>query len=97
MKTTSLSVASKKHICNQINPLKSEDTSAFDPTELTGAKEGSSPSSETTSMLFREKVDNWQDDHTLNLINKPEDQITFYSRRWCTTSTPYNVYNRDDK
>ena len=30
MKTTS--VASKKHICNQNNPLKSEDTSAFDPT-----------------------------------------------------------------
>jgi len=53
MKTTSLSVASKKHICNQINPLKSEDTSAFDPTELAGAKEESSPWSETTSMLFR--------------------------------------------
>jgi len=53
MKTTSLSVAYKKHIYNQNNHLKSEDTSAFDPTELAGAKEGSSPWSETTSMLFR--------------------------------------------
>ena len=35
------------------NPLKSEDTSAFDPTELAGATEGFSPCSETTSMLFR--------------------------------------------
>ena len=34
------------------NPLTSEDTSAFDPTELSGAKEGSSPWSETTSILF---------------------------------------------
>ena len=53
MKTTSLSVAYKKHIYNQKNHLKSEDTSAFDPTELAGAKEGSSPWSETTLMLFR--------------------------------------------
>ena len=42
MKTTSLSVAYKKHIYNQNNPLKLEDTSAFDPTELAGAKEGAS-------------------------------------------------------
>ena len=35
-----------------------------------------------------EEVENWQDDHKLNLINKPEDQPTFYSRRWRTTSTP---------
>ena len=26
-----------------------------------------------------EEVENWQDDHRLNLINKPEDQPTFYS------------------
>jgi len=25
-----------------------------------------------------EEVENWQDDHKLNLINKPEDQPTFY-------------------
>ena len=43
MKTTSLYVAYKKHIYNQINHLKSEDTSAFDPTELAEAKEGSYP------------------------------------------------------
>ena len=29
-----------------------------------------------------EEVENWQDDHKLNLINKPEDQPIFYSRRW---------------
>ena len=49
----SLSVAYKKHIYNQKTPLKSEDTSVFDQTELAGAKEGSSPWSETTLMLFR--------------------------------------------
>ena len=27
-----------------------------------------------------EEVENWQDDHNLNLINKPEDQPTYYSR-----------------
>ena len=35
-----------------------------------------------------EEVENWQDDHRLNLINKPEDHPTFNSRRRRTTSTP---------
>ena len=43
-----------------------------------------------------EEVENWQDDHKLNLINKPEDQPTFYSRRWRTTSTPELAFCTDD-
>ena len=43
-----------------------------------------------------EEVENWQDDHRLNLINKPEDQPTFYSRRWRTTSTPDLPFCTDD-
>ena len=35
-----------------------------------------------------EEVETWQDDHNLLLINEPEDQPTFYSRRWQSTSTP---------
>ncbi|XP_053381999.1 uncharacterized protein LOC128549389 [Mercenaria mercenaria] len=35
-----------------------------------------------------EEVESWQDDHNLLLINNPDDQDTFYSRRWHTTSTP---------
>ena len=41
------------------------------------------------------EVENWQDDHRLNLINKHEDQPTFYSRRWRTTSTPDLVFCTD--
>ena len=43
-----------------------------------------------------EEVENWQDDHKLNLINKPEDQPTFYSRHWRTTSTPDLAFCTDD-
>ena len=32
----------------------------------------------------------------MNLINKPEDQPTFYSRRWRTTSTPDLAFCTDD-
>ena len=35
-------------------------------------------------------------DHKLNLINKPEYQPTFYSRRWYTTSTPDLAFCIDD-
>ena len=35
-----------------------------------------------------EKLENWQDENHLFLINSPSDQPTFYSRRWHTTSTP---------
>ena len=42
------------------------------------------------------EVENWQDDHKLYLINKPEDQPTFYSRRWRTTSTPDIAFCTDD-
>jgi len=35
-----------------------------------------------------EEVETWQDDHNLLLINDPEDQPTFYSRRWHSNSTP---------
>ena len=43
-----------------------------------------------------EEVENWQDDHKLNLIDKPEDQQTFYSRQWRTTSTPDLAFCTDD-
>ena len=42
------------------------------------------------------EVENWQDDHKLNLINKLEDQPTFYSIRWRTTSTPDLAFCTDD-
>ena len=42
------------------------------------------------------EVENWQDDHRLNLINKHEDQPAFYSRRWRTTSTPDLAFCTDD-
>jgi len=48
----------------------------------------------------REEAENWQDDHKLHLINKPEDQPTFYSRRWRTTSTSnlaFCTYDIDGK
>jgi endonuclease/exonuclease/phosphatase family metal-dependent hydrolase len=35
-----------------------------------------------------DEVGTWQDEHNLILINDPDDQPTFYSRRWHTTSTP---------
>ena len=35
-----------------------------------------------------EEMEEWQDDNNLNLINKPKDSPTFYSRCWHTTSTP---------
>ena len=41
-----------------------------------------------------EEVENWQDDQKLNLINKPEDQPTFYSRRWRTTSCILHIRHR---
>ena len=43
-----------------------------------------------------EEVENWQDDHKLNLINKPENQPTFYSSRWRTTSTPDIAFYTED-
>ena len=43
-----------------------------------------------------EEIENWQDDHRLNLINEPEYQPTFYSRRWRTTSTPDLAFCTDD-
>ena len=48
-------------------PLTSEDTSVFDPTELAGTKEGSSPWSETASMLFRPQ-------HTWMTPSSPNDK-----------------------
>lgn len=35
-----------------------------------------------------DEVEDWEIDYNLHLINKPEDKPSFYSRRWCNTSTP---------
>ncbi|GFR91032.1 RNA-directed DNA polymerase from mobile element jockey-like [Elysia marginata] len=43
-----------------------------------------------------EEVENWQIDQNLQLLNDPEDQDTFYSRRWRTTSTPDLGFATDD-
>lgn len=43
-----------------------------------------------------EQVEDWQDEHRLTLLNKPEDPPTFYSRRWHTTSTPDLAFCTDD-
>jgi hypothetical protein len=42
-------------------------------------------------------VETWQDDNKLILINKPDDQQTFYSRRWNTTTTPDLAFCTDDQ
>ncbi|GFS27138.1 hypothetical protein ElyMa_005239700 [Elysia marginata] len=42
-----------------------------------------------------EEVENWQIDQNLQLLNDPEDQDTFYSRRW-RTSTPDLGFATDD-
>jgi len=43
-----------------------------------------------------DEVETWQDDGKLILINKPDDQPTFYSRRWHTTTTPDLAFCSDD-
>ena len=43
-----------------------------------------------------EEVENWQKDWNLQLLNDPDDQDIFYSRRWRTTSTPYLGFATDD-
>ncbi|GFS14067.1 RNA-directed DNA polymerase from mobile element jockey [Elysia marginata] len=43
-----------------------------------------------------EEVENWQIDQTLQLLNDLEDQDTFYTRRWRTTSTPDLDFATDD-
>ncbi|GFS06344.1 hypothetical protein ElyMa_001220600 [Elysia marginata] len=42
-----------------------------------------------------EEVEDWQIDQNLQLLNDPEDQDTFYSRRW-RTSTPDLGFATDD-
>ena len=58
-----------------------------------------------------EEVENWQDDHKLNLINKPEDQPALKTRHYASLRAQWsphpshswskpplcNLYNRDDK
>ena len=43
-----------------------------------------------------EEVENWQIDWNLQLLNDPDDQDTFYSRRWRTTKTPDLGFATDD-
>jgi ribonuclease HI len=43
-----------------------------------------------------EEVEDWQDDHHLQLVNSPHDTPTFYSRRWKSTSTPDLAFCTDD-
>ena len=43
-----------------------------------------------------EEVENWQIDWNLQLLNDPDDQDTFFSRRWRTTSTPDLGFATDD-
>ena len=43
-----------------------------------------------------EKVENWQVDAKLVLLNHPDDPSTFYSRRWKTTTTPDLAFATDD-
>ena len=42
------------------------------------------------------EVEDWQDDHSLILINDPYDPPTFYSRRWRTTTTPDLAFCTED-
>ena len=43
-----------------------------------------------------EEVENWQIDWNLQLLNDPDDQDFFYSRRWRTTTTPDLGFATDD-
>ena len=43
-----------------------------------------------------EEVEDWQIDNKIALLNDPEDHPTFYSRRWCTTSSPDLAFATDD-
>lgn len=43
-----------------------------------------------------EEVEDWQIDAKVALLNDPDDQATFYSRRWCTTTTPDLAFATDD-
>ena len=43
-----------------------------------------------------EDVEEWQDEHSLILVNDPTDQHTFYSRRWHSESTPDLAFCTDD-
>lgn len=43
-----------------------------------------------------EEVEDWQIDAKMVLLNDPDDQATFYSRRWCSSSTPDLAFATDD-
>ncbi|BFZ08560.1 hypothetical protein BsWGS_11599 [Bradybaena similaris] len=43
-----------------------------------------------------EKLEEWQDENRLILINRPSDPPTFYSRTWHTTSTPDLAFHSPD-
>lgn len=43
-----------------------------------------------------EEVEDWEIDENLHLINQEDDDPTFYSRRWMTTTTPDLAFATDD-
>ena len=43
-----------------------------------------------------EEVEDWEIDNHLHLINEVDDEPTFYSRRWMTTSTPDLAFATND-
>ena len=43
-----------------------------------------------------EDVEDWEIDTNLHLLNKEDDEPTFYSRRWNTTSTPDLAFSTDN-
>jgi hypothetical protein len=43
-----------------------------------------------------DEVENWDIDNNLHLINKAEDEPSFYSRSWKTTSPPYLAFCTED-
>ena len=46
--------------------------------------------------LRGEEIENWQIENRLLLLNHPDDQPTFYSRRWRSTTTPDLGFSTDD-
>ena len=46
--------------------------------------------------LRGEEIENWQIENRLLLLNHPDDQPTFYSRRWRSITTPDLGFSTDD-
>ena len=43
-----------------------------------------------------DKIEDWEIDSNLHLLNQSDDEPTFYSRRWMTTSTPDLAFTSED-